>query len=60
MKKTEKARAGQTIITETAPDRSSFKQDNSKALLGNKMGGGPRDVSHSLKGDKTVDYMDKK
>lgn len=61
MKKTEKAARGQTIITETNPDRSSYnKQDANEALMGRKMGGGPRDTSHSLTsaGD-TVDYMNK-
>lgn len=59
MKKHEKARDGQKIVTETAPDRSSHKMDKDMALCGKKMGGGPRDVSHSLKGSSTVDYMSK-
>lgn len=60
MKKTEKAARGQTIRTETAPDRSSYKQNANEALMGKKMGGGPRNTGHSLSsaGD-TVDYMDK-
>jgi hypothetical protein len=60
MRKNEKAARGQNIRTETSPDKSSYKMDNTKALMGKKCGGGPRDTSHSLSGaGSTVDYMDK-
>ena len=62
MRKTEKAARGQTIITETAGDRSSYKQDDNEALMGRKMAGGPLDLSSSLGGgspEKDVNYMDK-
>lgn len=44
----EKAHFGQTIRTETSPDRSSHKVNAKEALEGRKMGGGPTDLSHSL------------
>jgi len=58
MRKNEKAARGQNLRTETAPDRSSLKQDDTEALMGKKCGGGPRDLSHSLMGNKSVDFMD--
>ena len=45
MKKTEKAVRGQTIRTECAPDRSSYKMDKDACLMGKKMKGGPRDTT---------------
>ena len=48
-KKTEKAHFGQTICTETAPDRSSHKVNESEALMGRKMKGGPTDLSRTMK-----------
>jgi hypothetical protein len=60
VKKVEKGANGTVIRTETSPDRSSYKQNNTEALMGKKCGGGPRDVSHSLSGaGMTVDYMEK-
>lgn len=60
MRKTEKAARGQKIVTETSPDRSSHKMNKDEALCGKKMGGGPRDVGHSLSGaGSSVDYMEK-
>ena len=50
MRKEEKAHHGQTICTETGPDRSSYKVKADEALMGRKMKGGPTDVSHSLGG----------
>jgi hypothetical protein len=58
MRKTESAVRGQTIITESSPDRSSHTV---KDTMGRKCGGGPMDVSHSLSGAGQVeDYNDKK
>jgi hypothetical protein len=59
MRKTEKAARGQTIRTEAAPTREkAFRNvSDGEALLGKKMGGGPRDTSHSLSSaGNTVDY----
>ncbi len=53
MRKEEKAHNGQTIRTETGPDRSSHKVDENKALMGNKMRGGVTDLSHSISGDQS-------
>ena len=50
MKKEESAHFGQKIRTESSPDRSSDKTGMSEAVMGRKMGGGPKDVSHSLGG----------
>jgi hypothetical protein len=57
---TESAHFGQTIITETGPDRSSHKLDHNQALAGKPMKGGPTDVSHSISGGSVNDYNDKK
>lgn len=50
----EPAREGQTIRTESSPDKSSHKLDKNEQLFnyayGSDMGGGPQDVSHSLSG----------
>lgn len=48
MRKREKAHMGQTICSETSPDRSSHPVNMDEALMGRKMGGGPLDTSHSL------------
>lgn len=50
MKKMEKVGSGQTIRTDTGPDRSGHKVNMNEALCGRKMGGGPTDISHSLSG----------
>ena len=50
MKKEESAHFGQKIRTESSPDRSSDKTGMDTAVTGRKMGGGPKDVSHSLGG----------
>lgn len=50
MKKEESAHFGQKIRTETGPDRSAYKPKPEETLSGRKMGGGPKDVSHSLGG----------
>jgi len=50
MRKEEKAHFGQTICSETSPDRSSHKVNKDEAFVGRKMKGGPTDVSHSLGG----------
>lgn len=52
MIKKEKVARGQNLRTETAPDRSSYDDDNNEALMGRKMGGGPLDLSASLSGSK--------
>lgn len=57
MRKEESAHMGQKIRTETAPDRSSHKVNADEALNGRAMGGGPTDLSHSLKAGA---YNDKK
>ncbi len=44
----EKAARGQVIRTDTGVDHSSHKVDHNEALMGRKMGGGYKDVSHSL------------
>ena len=60
MRKTEKAHFGQTIVTETSPDRSSHNVNANEALMGKSMKGGPTDVSHSLSGaGDVVTYNDK-
>lgn len=46
----EKAHKGQTICTETSPDKSSHFRSHEESLMGREMGGGPQDVSHSVKG----------
>lgn len=46
----ESAHFGQTIRTDSGPDRSSFDYDKTAALAGAETGGGPTDVSHSLSG----------
>ena len=56
MRKEEKAHFGQTIRTETGPDRSSHKAEG-EALTGKPMKGGPTDLSHSLTAGS---YNDKK
>lgn len=59
MRKEEKAHFGQTIRSETGPDRSSHKVNEMESFTGRKMGGGPRDTSHSLtSAGETVDYND--
>lgn len=55
MRNTEKAHRGQTIRTETGPDRSSHKMDSNEALMGRKTGGGPMDLSHSISGGDVAD-----
>ena len=55
MKKEEKAHFGQSIRTESSPDRSSHKVKNDEALCGRSMPGGPTDVSHSLSGAGSVE-----
>ena len=50
MKKEEKAHHGQTIRTESGPDKSSYHVNKNEALMGRSMKGGPTDVSHSLSG----------
>ena len=49
MKKEESAHFGQKIRTESSPDRG-YKGGDAESVLGRKMGGGPKDVSHSLGG----------
>lgn len=49
MRKEEKAHFGQSIRTESGPDRSSHKVDANEALMGRKMKGGPTDLSRSMK-----------
>jgi hypothetical protein len=48
----ESARNGQTIRTESSPDKSSHKLDKMETLgnyaYGSDIGGGPQDTSHSL------------
>ena len=57
----EEAVRGQTIRTESSPDKSSYPNDKREALMGRKMGGGPTDVSHSLTGAGQVEtYNDDK
>lgn len=59
MRKEEKAHFGQTLRTETGPDRSSYKPNETESLMGRKMGGGPRWTGHSLSSaGETVDYND--
>ncbi len=56
----ENAVRGQKLRTECAPDRSSFMGKSHDQIAGRKMGGGPRDVSHSLGGaGETMDYNNK-
>jgi len=57
MRKNEKAHMGQTIRTETSPDRSSHKGKSDEALMGRSMRGGPTDLSHSLKGNSSQVHM---
>lgn len=49
MRKEESVGRGQTIRTETGPDRSSHKLDPNEALNGRKMAGGPTDLSRTMK-----------
>lgn len=49
MRKEEKAHFGQSIRTESGPDRSSHKVNMDEALMGRKMKGGPTDLSRSMK-----------
>lgn len=59
MRKEEKAHFGQTLRHETGPDRSTYQVNEMESFMGRKMGGGPRDVSHSLtSAGETVDYND--
>lgn len=51
MRDSEKAARGQTIMSETSPDRSTDKADR-EALHGRPFKGGPQDMSHSLQPDK--------
>ena len=55
MRKDEKAHMGQTIRTDGAPDKSSYKKNQDEAFVGKKMAGGPTDVSHSLSGAGNVE-----
>lgn len=57
MRKNESARSGQTVRTESGPDKSSHKLGDGWK----KMKGGPADVSHSLSGagKANVDYQKK-
>lgn len=59
---TESAHFGQTLITETGVDHSSYNPGGgNEAIMGRKMGGGPNDVGHSLSGaGNVVDYNDKR
>lgn len=54
MRKDEKAQLGQTIRTETGPDRSSHKLGGEESLMGRKMGGGIDNLSHSISGGKST------
>lgn len=46
----EKAARGQTIVTHTAPDRSTHQtSDSGEALAGRKMAGSGTDLSRSMK-----------
>jgi hypothetical protein len=56
----EGAARGQTIRTETGPNRSSHKVNESEALAGRKMAGGPTDVGHSLTGAGEVNTYNNK
>lgn len=61
MAMTEKAARGQTIRTETSPNRSSHKVNEKEALMGRGNTGGPNSVAHSLSGaGEVVTYNDKK
>jgi len=56
MRQTEKARDGQKLVTESSPDKSSQKVP----MANDNFGGGPTNLSHSLKGDKShMDYQKK-
>lgn len=58
MRKNESARAGQKLRTESGPDRSSYSVPN--AVEGSAMKGGPTNLDHSLKGNKSnMDYQKK-
>jgi hypothetical protein len=60
MRKEMKAHFGQTIVTESGPDRSSHQINANEALMGRSMKGSPTDVSHSLSGaGDVVTYNDK-
>jgi hypothetical protein len=59
MRKTEPAARGQTLITETGPDRSSHRLNERKSIIGKKMGGGVDNLAHSLSASSaTGDYTD--
>ena len=57
MRKEEKAHWGQTIRTESGPDKSSHKATGDEAMMGKPLKGGPTDLSHSLTAGS---YNDKK
>ena len=59
MRKEEKAQNGQTIRTESGPDRSSHKINNDEALSGRKMRGGVDNLDHSISGGKSMVHVHK-
>lgn len=59
-RKQDSARDGQKIRVDGAPDKSSYDVGGDHPVNGGKFGGGPTDLSHSLKGDKaSMDYQKK-
>jgi hypothetical protein len=56
----EKAARGQSIRTETGPDRSSHKVNAREALMGREMTGGVTNLGHSISGANSVSMNDKK
>jgi hypothetical protein len=59
MRKMEKAQNGQTIRTETGPDRSSHKLGGEESLMGRKMRGGVDNLDHSIAGGKSMVHTHK-
>lgn len=54
----EKAARGQTIRTETSPNRNAPGVNMNEALAGRKMAGAPDDISSSISGSKVATYND--
>jgi hypothetical protein len=59
MRKDEKAQMGQTIRTESGPDRSTYKMPGDESVMGRKMRGGVDNLDHSITGAKSTVHLHK-